>query len=565
MNYSDTESDYIESRIDTWHTADARRFVLNFMLVTLWTAAIRPIHRDYMSWFISRAQCCDKLLQRLREPGWEPIEPRMEEGIAMLFKLGEGGFEGQDRSTLVDKIERLSYQYFRSLDRPWSNLVPVGGLTLADWPTPDTIFLAFGPHIGIGDEMILFRVVESLAERYPEADVEIWSYSKTLWDGNPRVKPHYIEDDCLTPFIRAQTLLVEDPTALVGFGDFASEKSYRMLETVPGFHRFFYVDLGSRLMRIVDQENQRIREDTVGHEHSTVYETLATLLNRTGIGMSAGILSSGSYRSIVNSSPRVFLNPHSSKEMLAVQSEWWAEALNELGAHRRIVVTVLAGINEVNHHFALDILNALDPDVVSATIMPPAELDSVLRTALESDIVIGLDTFTAHVNTIRPTRCVTVFFGSSGNSWHVPEAAVLNAQTCDSAIRAGRLAGRLLYPPPDPLIIEALAALALATRRFGESLTQGTTPQNLHRRLAGCRTLIADIFRLDKSAAALFDEFPMCSLESLQGVLGPHTSVEPISPLQAQVVATALKHLVNSNLCRYAHYAARQWGEAATE
>ena len=49
----------------TWKTVEARHFILNFLIVILWSAAVRPINREYESWFLSRARFADRLLKRL--------------------------------------------------------------------------------------------------------------------------------------------------------------------------------------------------------------------------------------------------------------------------------------------------------------------------------------------------------------------------------------------------------------------------------------------------------------------------------------------------------------------
>ena len=107
-----------------WKTVEARHFILNFMIVILWSSAVRPINREYESWFLSRARFADKLLKRLFEPGWTLAEPIVEEGIAKITPVVEQSLKGRS-GNIVDSIENLSYYHFKRYDRSWSSLRPV--------------------------------------------------------------------------------------------------------------------------------------------------------------------------------------------------------------------------------------------------------------------------------------------------------------------------------------------------------------------------------------------------------------------------------------------------------
>ena len=75
---------------DVWKTVEARHFIVNFLLVILWSSASRPINREYESWFLSRARFADRLLKRLSEPDWELADPIIEEGIAKTLNVTLG-------------------------------------------------------------------------------------------------------------------------------------------------------------------------------------------------------------------------------------------------------------------------------------------------------------------------------------------------------------------------------------------------------------------------------------------------------------------------------------------
>ncbi len=169
--------------LGVWKTVEARHFILNFLIVILWSSAIRPINREYESWFLSRARFADRLLKRLSEPGWELAEPIVEEGISKIASVVEQSLNGRS-GNIADTIEILSHYHFKRYDRAWSSLRPVQKSFAQEWPSPRKLFFAFGPHIGIGDEMILFLAVEAFMRKFPNVSVEVWSHSRDLWKWN---------------------------------------------------------------------------------------------------------------------------------------------------------------------------------------------------------------------------------------------------------------------------------------------------------------------------------------------------------------------------------------------
>ena len=88
--------------------------------------------------------------------------------------------------------------------------------------------------------------------------------------------------------------------------------------------------------------------------------------------------------------------------------------------------------------------------------------------ALDSDLVFTLDTFTAHINILKPINCVTVFFGSSGNGWHTPYPSVLNLQIYDDPFLAGQIVSKLLYPISSPNVETMLINLVDQTKNFDQ-------------------------------------------------------------------------------------------------
>jgi ADP-heptose:LPS heptosyltransferase len=520
---------------------------------------VRPINREYESWFLSRARFADRLLKRLSEPGWELAEPIVEEGIVKIAPVIAQSLKGRS-GNIADTLEILSHYHFKRYDRAWSSLRPVQKTFDQEWPSPSKLFFAFGPHIGIGDEMILFLAVEAFMRKFPNVSVEVWSHSRDLWKWNPKIDAHHIDSDALAPFVRAQALLEEKPDALIAFCDFLSDKIYRELETVPGFERFFYIDIGSRLVRLVNQTEGCITEYESSDVRLTIYDALKNLLNTVGIETPklGSLIQSAARSKDKKSRFRVFLNPHSSKEKSAVSAQWWADAIHHLSLDHPIELNIVAGINEANQQFSRSIVALLESAQIQASVLPKSGLDRIINTALSHDIILGLDTFTAHMNTISKVNCVTVFFGSSGDNWRVPQETVLNLQITDEALLAGSLAKLLLHPVSDALTVDTLCQIAKTTESLELALERADSCKMVSDCLDGILHLTQSLFAQDHKLMKIFTDYSMTHVESLKGVVKVVGGDESVSSLQTDILRVALMGWKNSNLSRYSRYIASQ-------
>ena len=541
-----------------WKTVEARHFIVNFLIVILWSSAVRPINREYESWFLSRARFADRLLKRLSEPGWELAEPVVEEGIAKIAPVVAQSLKGRS-GNISDALEILSYYHFQRYDRSWSGLRPVQKSFAQEWPSVSKLFFAFGPHIGIGDEMILFLAVEAFMRKLPNVSVEVWSHSKDLWKWNSKIDAHHIDSDALAPFVLAHALLEEKPDALIAFCDFLSDKIYRVLETVPGFDRFFYLDIGSRLVRLVNRTESRITEYESSDVKLTIYDALKNLLNTVGIEMpKLGSLIPSVGAEDKKSRFRVLLNPHSSKEKSAVSAQWWVDAIHHLSVDHPIELNIVAGINEANQQFSESIVDLFESANIHASVLPKSGLDGIINTALSHDIIFGLDTFTAHMNTISKVKCVTVFFGRSGDNWRVPQETVLNLQITDDALLAGSLAKLLLRPVSDAVAVDTLCQIAKTTESLELALERADSCKMVSDCLDGILHLVQSLFAHDHKLVKIFTDYSMSHIESLIGVVKVVDEDESVSALQVSTLRVALMGWKDSNLSRYSRYISPQ-------
>jgi hypothetical protein len=538
-------------------SADVRRFLLGVLLTTRFHLYSRPISIANEAFFRRLQASCNALLELLQQPGWERLGPREEEGTIRMEPIGPV----QKRDEASQGFKRFFRHYFSSMNPPWSHLTPVPSLTLRDWPEPSQVLISVGPNIGIGDELIFFELARRVAHHFPRARLEVSSFNATLWKLCPVVAElHEPRNDQLWPYAHAAELLERSPDSLVVFVEFASSPIYRHLERVKKVPRFLYLDTGSRCARVVDQRRHQIAEHVESPE-AGIYTLLGTLLDRVGLTRDKAPSASTGVRSSPRSTPQVFVNPFSSKDFKLLPSEWWAESLRRAAAGRPLEAVIFAGINEECRNYARAIANGCTPDVrpqlFGAHETP--SIEATLRAAADSDLIFGLDTFTAHVGVIQPVPCVTVFFGSMWDPWRVKNNHVLNANIHDTpAVVAGLLAS-LLWPV-SPEVRQIAGDIVAATRGFASH--DGTLMDRLARALALQDQLIGAVERWAEAVPELskvFVDTPTEFAVALREALG-HAAREgrALDAGVGKLLDQGLKTWMDSNLFRYAVFLTSQ-------
>lgn len=440
---------------------DVRRFVAGLMVTTRHHLTSRPISFANERFFQTLALHSDRLLEHLREPGWEKLDSRVEAGLDSLRFVRDWPADEVSRQAMGRAFTNTYRQHFKGLSVPWSCLAATERPIAADWPRPGHILLAVGPNIGIGDEMILFRAVRRLHFRYPESRLLVSSTSPNLWSACE--VPHqavYPTGDPLAMYRQARRLLRQDPSSLVVFAEFASAPIYRLLEAVEGFTRFLYIDTGAALGRAVDQAAGRVAEYAAPWDRS-VYAVLDLLLDSFGLPAVPSEKRLLRPRSSAAGRPRIFVNPFSSKEAKQLTPSWWAGVLQELSSRLDLEAEIFSGISAQTRAFAGEIAEGFRAAGGSArmtgsgTVHP---IEETLQAASACDLILGLDTFTAHIGVLHPIPCVTVSFGPQWAAWRVPDAPALYGSIIDSSRHVARLALRFLEAPL-PAAAQALEAV----------------------------------------------------------------------------------------------------------
>ena len=535
-------------------------FLSNFILVVLWSAAMRPINQQYDSWYLRRLKYVSKLSDNLKQLDTCNLHPNLKKGIQDLIQFVQNDLSQIPKDFIIKKVDELSRDYFSLFDRNWSHLPEEDEKNLDDLPKPEKILISVGHHIGIGDELIFSYLVAGIREKYPTAEIELWSHSADLWNWNTNIKSQQVGDDILEPFHRARTLLAEDEGALIIFCDFLSDKIYRILESVEEYKRFVYIDLGARLARIINHNKNYIFEYNSNDLSLTIYDSLERILNEIGVkAVTKTPIVQKTLKSIPeHSKPTLFLNPHSSKEQPAATAGWWVGLIQQLNEYRAIKVQISQGLNEENYEFASIIHQELRQLKIEVQVLERIGLSSILRKMSQADIVVGLDTFTAHINTLYSCRCVTVFFGPSGRAWRVPTPSVLNASLSDPVQYAAALAWLLLSPPIDEYVSDTLSVIFFSTSEIYSQLADNIVSPDL---IGKFHFMLKETTSLFNSGLLTQEVFHGFRLEDLTLMIQKLSAAEwgkPLPKAMQTSLLMAFREFISTNFFRYAAYRTTQ-------
>ncbi len=552
----------IDASIDSLgKSAEVKRFLLATLLVSRFHLTSRPISQANDSFFHRISNHCDKLLETLRKPGWPELLPEMETGLEDMRFVADWSKDKDAAKTAGHVFKKDFYKYFRGININWSHLTPVDDLTINRWQNPKHILIAFGPNIGIGDELIFFRVARRLAKRYPASKLEVISFSRTLWDNCDFIsKVSYPVENQLAPFSRAKEILNDDNNNFVIFAEFATAPLYRNLEVVPGINRFIYLDTGSRVARIIDKEKSEIFEYGLPLE-TRIYETLSRFLDV--IGLSGEHDNSGwepPIRGKINApakeNKKIFINPFSSKDYKLLGTGWWVDILKYINNVNPVEVVIFAGINDQSRGFAGEIADKLNEKDCRASLYGndsvPTILDTI-ETAIDTDLVLGLDTFTGHVNILQSTPCISVFFGSRWYGWYVPDTNVFNVSIHDDAEHIGKLAKRLLWPAGPEITDIARPFFNNATQAISQ-IRKGDIPVNLIDTFRMGQNVAKKLEEFDSDFSELFSGSLQYYAQSLEQVLNRNTPSPPDNKQFTIFLEKVIKELEESNFYSYIGY-----------
>lgn len=325
-----------------------------------------------------------------------------------------------------------------------------------------------GPGIGLGDEIAVLPFQRMLSSAFPDAAVEVYTSYPALWHAaapDVRTRTQVNRPDKAYERIEELTTVGEAQSTLAAFINFSGLEMllpYRiagvpmpMLEYAVGFGRIDFLPPGEPLERMTAVEPEvpsmvRARDTLVRH-----------LLGMRG--------ASGNTAHTMPSRPRrrddfvLLVNPLTSKEMPLTQHGWARlvrTVRDVLPRRRRLIVRVYPGLSHSAREIAGAVAAACDAirlpgDVVEPIVSPVERLTSgtavstTIDTLSNADLLLGMDTFSAHLAATVATPSVAVcltrnplFWESAAGSFWIDVGTGIDtvAQLLGSV--AGAIAGR---------------------------------------------------------------------------------------------------------------------------
>ena len=542
-------------------TKEVKRFLLALLVMSRSHLAYRPISFANEIFYDRLSAQCDGLLNKLRTPDWPEIELEMEEGIKCIKYVKDwqkGIAWGKERER---EYQRENHLYFRGINVPFSHLAPVDNLTLNVWSAPPTILIACGQNIGIGDELMFFRVARRLAKKFPNSRIEVSSFHATLWDSCPYVtKRSYPIGNQLVPFVKAKALLEEDPNNLVVFVEFASGVIYRNLELVQGLQRFVYLDSGAKIARIVDQTRSQITEFRVNYKYK-IYETISRLLD--SIGLDIGMDNNGyelPMRFLAKNKSKtlkkIFINPFSSKDFQILNTDCWANIFKYIKQTYKIKVIIFAGINEQCLQFSEDILKKLKNMVCDAELFGDdlkASIDEAFDAVFKCDLLIGIDTFTSHVNVIQHIPTINIYMDEHALAWSSPDYHVFNARVYDKAEDIGELVERI-FSLPKNIIIKEFRSFVKEIDIAVDMINKSILPDNLLNLFSIGENIIAEWLECDPKIGIFFVDIPTSYIEAIKKMVDNYKSIDGSHKKLISLLKDCFLIIKDSNFYKYMKY-----------
>ena len=345
--------------------------------------------------------------------------------------------------------------------------------------TYDSVFVVFGPGIGLGDEVTFAQFVRSLVQAYPRARISVFTLYPGLWRSLvPRAREQQYRGDPLRPFLS----VAEPPIRgrrLVVFADFdLFEISTRVVAARP-WRDVLELSLGRGEARFVGGASPWVRyqqfSSSLHNNYAVVRAMTEQLLPRPQQRDSWEPLDRPRFR--VRPGRTVFLNPFSSKP-LPLAPEDWARFLGEtqrlLTTSAAVETIVYPGFGGRTHAYAATVARLLAADGARAqtlgggdetSITPINALPQLVTALRAADLCLTLDTFTAHLAPLLGVPTIVVAYADNTRFW-VPSEWCFHTMLDVAEREIPPLAALLLSrPPPSAPGWRSAAELVAATRK----------------------------------------------------------------------------------------------------
>jgi hypothetical protein len=383
----------------------------------------RPISSSNGHYLQQRIHSLQSLAPALDEIG----SPAVASGAALLRGMNPGNVQ--------EIAERLQLKLL-----PLARTSVPPAYIVADTPPAaefirgaGTILLVLGPAIGIGDEIVCFRLPAWIKSANPSAEITVLTAYDGLWDRVSDVDrvACYHDHGGLLAALRGKHELGEFD--LVMLVDFENPELYQVMPAEAGITRYVELSVGARTLTAVDNRNGWIYRPLQGlnHYYANYYDTLSRM------AAALGLRDNGSDRFDSVTSRRakpdddelvVYVSPFTSKYDPSLR--YWSRLLSTpVPEPPRPVRFVLdPGINLSTSRFTAQLAKSAaasrgSGDVEFTVAEPDGRRGLTLRGAFtqldRSHVALCADSFTAHAAPLM--GCTTLVLAVAGlENWRVP-------------------------------------------------------------------------------------------------------------------------------------------------
>lgn len=404
------------------------RFPLLLLDSYLFFLTRRPISKSNTQYLARRIHGLKSLGDLLKDS----LDPRAVDVAQQLHQLNPSNF-----SYLAPRLQKVLLPL-----TTFSRKLPQGFICSDKPPGQDflddvrRLLLVLGPGIGIGDEIMFFRVPHWMKQRHPHTQITVLSGYRGLWQRVQEVDHVCFYNDYISIL---QALRGEEPFETFDaavLADFEKPDLFKTIGFESGVERYIEISSGVQTAVAVDKRNRWLYRTQVQRPYlANYYFGLNYLFQWLGIAPTSIHRFSPVIRRENNcpeeNTLKLFISPFTSKYDPSLT--YWSHLLASLGSIRasdgceRLHIVLDPGPNLATERFAYALQRSVKArlpghvgiDIAYSEGQRSLTLEDVFREMEMSQVVICADSFAAHAAPLFD--CTTLVLASDDLiNWRVP-------------------------------------------------------------------------------------------------------------------------------------------------
>jgi hypothetical protein len=367
------------------------------------------------------------------------------------------------------------------------------------WAGVRRMLVAFGPAIGIGDEVIASTLPRSLRALAPEAEITVLTAYDGLWERIASCE--HVET------YRDLRALLESMTGgqfdAVVFADFEPPGLVNAMSFEPRVPRFIELALGTRGLTVLDNAARHVHAlPPVGLYSENFYFAMDAMLRWLGAPMAR----QWPVRAR-SETPVVVVSPFTSKEE-PPERLWIDIVLSAIPAGAGAIIDT--GPNATTRSFAVALRDAARTAGAPCQLAAngrPASLGEMLDLVRDADVVLTADSYLAHA--APAFGAATMVIAREGlEQWRVPSPSSFYFSSSADGASIGAAIQAVLQPRCDPRERAECRRLAAAIRALRAALDGPLNPllDAWQRCFDAHNAVVAALAEWPRAYAALFDD-----------------------------------------------------------